>query len=411
MNNNKRWIILTVCCLINLCAGSLYAWSVFAAPLEEYLNSVNAVPLMAGQISLVFTIAISVGPISMITGGWINDRIGPRWVLFAGGLMYGGGMFVSGLASNIAMVSIAYGLLGGLGGAMIYSCNVSTAIKYFPEKRGLIGGITTASYGISSVLFSKIANVLIESQGVMQSFRILGCIFMVVICGGAFIVGGREKKQQSSVSGVASVENVKKVSNDKDWKQMIRMPQFYLMVAIMMCGAVCGMMCISQASIISQNMMKMSGAAAASIVSLLALFNAGGRVGAGYISDKIGRTNTLLVSSAISIAGLIMLYRSGPESMFIFCAGISMVGIYFGTFMGVYPGFTSDNFGLTYNSVNYGIMFIGFSLAGFIGPTILSKFYEAFGGYQMAFVFAAGCSVAGVGLLLLYRKLFESPKN
>ncbi|MDO4544886.1 MAG: OFA family MFS transporter [Bacillota bacterium] len=406
MNKKSKVAILVFCCLINLCVGALYAWSVFATPLETHLNSILDDSLEAGMISMVFTVSMAVGPITMILGGRINDKIGPKWVLLVGGLMFGGGMIITSFATSFAMVVIGYGILGGLSGGMVYSCNVSTAIKCFPEKRGLVGGVTTASYGISSVIISKTAGIMIAEKGISWTFLTLGVIFLLVICVGSFVVGSGVKKDK-----ICSNTGTKKLGNDpekdKDWKQMLTSGRFYLMVVILMCGAVCGMMCISQAAVIATNMMGFTVTAAATVVAVLALFNAGGRVIAGYLSDKIGRPSTLLLSSALSIAGLVLLYVCGAEDTALFYTGISLVGIYFGTFMGVFPGFTTDAFGLAHNSVNYGIMFIGFAAAGFIGPAIIGNIYLLFGSYDNAFILAAGFSLFGAALIALYKRIFE----
>ena len=149
----------------------------------------------------------------------------------------------------------------------------------------------------------------------------------------------------------------------------------------------------------------MSTMAASAAVSVLALFNAFGRIITGYISDKIGRINTLMSVCILSIIGLICLYFSGNGTVLTFYIGIAIVGLSFGSFMGVYPGFTADQFGVKYNSVNYGIMFIGFALAGYFGPQIMSSVYSSTGAYQNAFLIACALSVVGVILSLLYKKV------
>lgn len=132
--------------------------------------------------------ANSVGPITLISGGYINDRVGPKWVIFAGGLLFGAGMIVSSVAGGVPMLIMGYGLGCGLGMGLVYGCTISNSVKFFPDKRGLIGGIATASYGISSVLIPPVANALIGSEGVLYAFKILGIAFIVIICGGAFFI-------------------------------------------------------------------------------------------------------------------------------------------------------------------------------------------------------------------------------
>ncbi|MBQ6491767.1 MAG: hypothetical protein IJI88_05790 [Atopobiaceae bacterium] len=97
---SRRWLILAASCLVNLCIGSLYAWSVFARPMAERLSSLNGTEVMG--LAIVFTVANAVGPITMISGGAIVDRIGPGWVIRVGGLLFGAGMIASGFATSVA---------------------------------------------------------------------------------------------------------------------------------------------------------------------------------------------------------------------------------------------------------------------------------------------------------------------
>ena len=404
----KRWIILTASCLINLCIGSLYAWSVFAGPMAEHLSSTAGTVLTAADLAIVFTLANSVGPITLISGGSINDRLGPKWVIFAGGIVFGLGMIISGMASGMTTLLIGYGLGCGLGMGLVYGCTISNSVKFFPDKRGLIGGIATASYGISSVLMPPVANAMIGRMGVQWTFRTLGTVFLIIICGGAFLIekcpdgfiptGYVPEKTGSGTAGKAACP-------DKNWKEMLRDPIFYVMIIMLTCGAVFGLMMISQASPIAQNMIGMSVASATAAVSILALFNAAGRVAAGYVSDRIGRINTLTIMLILAVAGLLLLTTAGEGDVAKFYIGVSVVGLCFGAFMGVFPGFTADQFGQKNNSVNYGIMFIGFALAGYAGPTIMSKVLGRTGSYVPAFWIAMALAVVGLLMSVLYRVL------
>lgn len=403
----KRWAILTASCLINLCIGSLYAWSVFAAPMAEYLNSRSGGSLTAGSLAIVFTVANSVGPVTLISGGYVNDRLGPKWVIFAGGLLFGAGMLVSGMAQGVSTLMIGYGLGCGLGMGLVYGCTISNSVKFFPDKRGMIGGIATASYGISSVLIPPVANALIAHAGVLNAFRILGAAFIVIICGGGFFI---EKCPENFVPEGYEQKAPEKTEclfarTDRDWRQMLKDPVFYVMILMLTCGAVFGLMTISQVSPIARNMIGMSVASATAAVSTLALFNAAGRVAAGYISDIIGRINTLTIMLGAAVAGLGLLCTAGEGDVVKFYVGISVVGLCFGAFMGVFPGFTADQFGGKNNSVNYGIMFIGFALAGYLGPTIISRVYGKTGSYYPAFLITIGLAVLGLLLSVVYRRL------
>ena len=407
---SKRWFILIASCAINLCIGSVYAWSVFSIPMAARFTGFTGTEFTSADLAIVFTVANSVGPITLISGGFINDKLGPKWVVFAGGLLFGAGMILSGMTTALWQLIVTYGLICGLSVGLVYGCTISNSVKFFPDKRGLIGGITTASYGISSVLIPPIANAIIDSGGVETAFLVLGIAFAVIVCAGAFLI---EKCPEGFVpTGFKPAASAGKTgkSIDKSWKQMLSDPIFYVMILMLTCGAVFGLMTISQASPIAQNMIGMSVGAATTAVSVLALFNAAGRVLAGWISDKIGRINTLLIMLVLAVGGLALLYFAGTGAVAMFYIGVSVVGLCFGAFMGVFPGFTADQFGQKNNSVNYGIMFIGFAIAGYLGPTIMGSVYRSTGAYQPAFLIAMALAAVGIILSFLYRILSKRVK-
>lgn len=163
------------------------------------------------------------------------------------------------------------------------------------------------------------------------------------------------------------------------------------------------MMITSQASAIAQNLAGLGAMAASTVVSIISLFSVFGRIAAGALSDRIGRINTLRLSCIMAIVGMLCLYFSGPDALVLFYIGSCVVGFCFGSFMGVYPGFTADQFGPKHNSVNYGIMFIGFAAAGYFGPSIMGSVLRADGTYYRAFLIGCALSAAGVVLTFVYR--------
>lgn len=406
----KRWLILAASCIVNLCIGATYAWSVFASPMAEYLSELVGSGLTAGSIAMAFTLTGAIGPVTMISGGWINDKIGPKWLVFIGGILFGAGFILSGFSTGPLMLIIVFGILCGLGMGLVYGCTISNSVKFFPDKRGLVGGIATASYGISSVIVPPVANFIIEKQGITYTFKIMGIFFLVVICALAFLI---EKCPDGYMPPGMKLSTKKTGSTavvEKNWRKMLADPAFYLMLALLCCGAFSGLMIISQASSIGQNMIGFSAAKAAAAVSALALFNALGRVLSGFVSDKLGRVNTLEIICLISLGGLLMLYFAGPGNSLLFLAAVSVVGFSFGSFMGIYPGFTADRFGTKNNSVNYGIMFIGFSLAGIFAPPAAAKAFRETGSYKQAFITAMVVAAAGL-ILSLLMKIIENKKN
>lgn len=392
----KRWWILGLCCLVNLCLGSIYAWSVLAAPMAEHLSAVLERTVTSGDLAIVYTVANSVGPITMITGGWFNDRFGPKKVLFTGGLMFSAGIFLSGFAGGIGWLVWFYGIVSGLGLGMAYGCAVSNCVKLFPDKPGLAGGLTTASQGFGSVVLPPVITAFVAQAGILSTFRWLGLIFLVIICGSApFLTRCPPDFRPDGWIPTATAQAPD--SLDQNWRGMLRSPLFYLMIGLLLCGAFSGMMMISQASALATSLIGASAAAAGVAVSVLAAFNTAGRVAAGVMADRLGYVVTLVVACGLSIAGSAFLCISDGSPV-LFYVGISLTGLAFGSLMGVYPGFTAAQFGNRHNSVNYGIMFIGVALAGFFGPTIMRTVYATDGTYIRAFLVAGVLSAVGAVL-------------
>ena len=405
--DKKRWIILLAGCFINLCLGSIYAWSVFSAAMADYFNATNGGNITPGDLAIVYTIANSVGPITMISGGWFNDKFGPKKVILVGGIMWGLGMFLSGFATGVGYLIVTYGIIGGLGLGMAYGSVISTCVKFFPDKRGLIGGITTAVYGASSVILPPIVTAIVSRTDASFAFKLVGIIFIVLIAVSCMFLEQCPEGYTPAGYKVAATGTKAQIVN-KDWKEMLKTPVFYVMLFLLTCGAFSGMMIISQASSVAQNMIGMTAVQASLAVSLLALFNAFGRILAGYVSDKLGRINTLMIACMLGCVGGLILFNCGTGTVGLFYIGLAIVGVSFGSFMGVYPGFTADQFGPKNNSVNYGIMFIGFALAGYFGPQIMRNTYATTGAYQQAFIIALSFSVAGIIFTFLYRILAKN---
>ena len=403
----KRWLVLVSSCLINLCIGALYAWSVFAGPMAARLSDLTGTALTAADLAIVFSVGNSSGFITMIGGGFLNQKIGPRWVVFLGSVLFGLGFVICGLADSVGMLILGYGGVSGLAMGLAYGQTISNSVKFFPDKAGLIGGIATASYGISSVIFPPIASGLIGRVGVNSAFIWMGCVIIavggifsqfIVRCPADFIPAGWNPPQKEQKLSSAP-------ENDKNWKEMIASPIFYVMLLMLFFGAVLGMMAISQASGIAQNMVGLSAEKAALIVSVLALFNTFGRILAGMISDHIGCLNTLSGVFVTAVAAMAILYLSAGPVMF--SIGICLVGVCFGAFMGVYPSFTASRFGRKNAGINYGIMFIGFNAAGLVGPILVSRIYQAAGSYRIAFAVAIAFAACGLALSFVDRKMWK----
>ena len=190
---------------------------------------------------------------------------------------------------------------------------------------------------------------------------------------------------------------------NKNWKEMLQSPLFYIIISMFFVGAFSGLMIASQASPIGQSMFGLSAGTAALYVSLYSIANSSGRFIWGSLSDKIGRSQTLLIIYSVIVLALFSLTIIPGQLGF--TLGILGLGICFGGVMGVFPSIVMENYGPTNQGVNYGIVFTGYSLAAFFAPKVAVQMAAANNGnYSAAFYVAIALAVVGLLLNLLYMK-------
>src|ERR1700736_5140586 len=203
----SRWWRLVGALLMTLALGTLYAWSVFVAPLENEFGWKRA------QTSNIFTIAVVMFATSLLIAGRLQDRFGPFWMAITGGVLVSLGFFLCAYTTSLHYLFLCYGVLGGIGNGFGYATVVPVMAKWFPDKRGLAIGLAFAGYGGGSAIFGPVANlVLFPHFGWRTACMMLGGIFLVMTMVGAVLmknppVGYRPKNlTQTSASGFAVSE-------------------------------------------------------------------------------------------------------------------------------------------------------------------------------------------------------------
>ena len=399
----KRWAVLIASVIVNICIGTGFAWSVYQTGLFNEAVSIFGTEVAKSQLALAFTICSGVAPIPMIAGSGLQKTLkGPRNVVWLGGILFALGLGCTSFISSLGMLYVTYGLLCGFGIAFAYGIAIGNTVKFFPDKRGLIAGISTAAYGAGSIIFPPVMQKMIASGGVMSTFRILGVFYGAAILIAAWFIteppegwvpdGWTPPMAGSSLKGGQTEQ--------KNWKQMLADARFYLMIVVFTIFATGGLMVVSQGSPMAQAIGGVDGATAAAIVSIIAVGNTGGRVLWGWISDRIGRYPALMAMAAIvTVSGFALSVFTGSGSVVLFVVFAMLIAMCYGGSMGVYPALTADAFGLKYNGVNYGIMFIGFALGGYIGPILANNLFDSTGSYATPLM-AVGIMGAGALVLL-----------
>lgn len=384
----NRWLILIASILTNLSLGAGYAWSVFQKALLETNADKGWV---ISQTSLAFSISFAMVPLGMIIFGPKVDKLGPKKFVFLGGLLFGTGMFLTGFATSIPLLYLTYGVLLGLGIGSAYGAATSVAVKWFPDKKGLAGGLTAAGFGLGPLIISPIAKSLIASVGVYRTFNILGIILLIVICSASIVM--QKAPEAASPAGSPA-------PTGKTYKEMLREGNFWLLWAVYTMGATGGMMIIGTASDIAATY---SLGDPVQIVMLVSIANTFGRLFWGAVSDRIGRYNTVIAMFVVVAAGLFLLANNGSFGAVAGIAGVMMVALSFGGFLGSFPGITAENWGVANAGSNYGWMFTAYGVAAIFGPQLGTKIKEANNGdYTTAFFIVIGMAIFGIALQLFY---------
>lgn len=389
----NRWIIVAGALLIQVCLGAVYIWSVFKLPLMEKFG------WEAAATSFTFSLTILVFSATTIVAGKIQDKIGPRWVATAGGLLYALGLILASKVSSIGMLYVTFGIIGGIGIGAGYVCPLATCVKWFPDKKGLITGLAVAGFGLGGMVFAPVANALKDSVGLMESFAYLGVIYGVcVVLGAQLLQNPPAGYKPAGWNPPAPVSGKAAVATDYTTGEMVKTPQFYTMWVSYLFGSAAGLMVIANALPIAKAQ-GLSAALAASAVMIVALFNAAGRITWGVVSDKLGRTKTLM--AIFLICGITMLCLKMLTGVMIL-VGVSVVGFCFGGFLAVYPSLTADYFGTKSYGMNYGMVFISYGFGAVAGPMLYDMMKSPVAGQLSATPLLISGILCLVGLALVF---------
>ncbi len=397
----KGWQVVFAGLGVNLALGILYSWSVFAQSLRDDLG------WSATDTQIPYMLACGIFALVMVPGGRIQDKIGPRVVIMAAGIMAGLGLIASSFFLSIVGLSIFFGIFFGTALGLGYSSTTPPVVKWFaPEKRGLVTGIVVGGFGLSSVYAAPLSNYLVNAFGLMTTFLIIGAsFFLIIMLLAQFINNPPAQYQPASSKSVGPTSaNRPDVQRDFEWYEMLKTPQFYLIWLMFCFGSLAGLMIIGQLSSIA---LEQAGVAAGFlIVAVLAIFNAGGRVIGGVMFDKLGRTPTLLIifiGQSINFA-LFSMYNN----LLLMLVGTIVAGLFYGACLSVFPATTATLFGVKNLGINYGLVFVAWGAGGVFGGLLGGLVRDLTGAYLYAYLVAAALCLAGAALALLIKPVFHT---
>lgn len=394
----NRWGIAAAAVVMQVCLGAVYGWSVFVGPLVKQEGWTLT------QVSLTFTLAIAFLGVGTVIGGLWQDKAGPRKVAAVAGLLYGLGYLVSAGAAashSLGGLYLGYGVIAGIGMGMAYICPVATLTKWFPDRRGLMTGVAVMGYGAGALIMSPIAARQIIAFGVPATFLSLGLVYLVLVVASAqFYVN---PPQGWRPAGWAPRNSVARAAGTYDFTagEAMRTWQFWLLWLMLFLNVSAGIMIISQASPMGQQLAGLTPVAAAGIVMVISIFNAFGRVFWAWVSDYLGRARVYMLLFAIQ--AVVFFFLPQFNSAALFTVAVAMIGLCYGGGFGAMPSFTADFFGSRCMGGIYGWILLAWGAGAIPSPILIAHVRQTTGEYTPAINAIAVVMLCSLALPLLAR--------
>ena len=404
---NKGWQVVIAGTGINLALGVLYAWSIFKGAIKTSIEKggPDAFQWSLSSINDPYALCCLTFAFAMILAGKCQDKIGPARTALIGGLLVGGGFSLMAFSNSYAAWVTGFGVLAGAGFGFGYSAATPPALKWFSSsKTGLIAGIVVAGFGLAPVYIAPLSSWLLGAYGIQKSMLFLAGGFTVVVCGLSFLLVNPPQGYvpvDSAPKGNAPAA-AKKAVNDATVSEMIRSPKFYLLWATFFIGAGAGLMVIGSVAGLAKKSM---GPMAFVAVAIMAVGNAGGRVVAGVLSDKIGRRATLMIMlafQAVLMFAAIPVVGSGSAALLVLLA--TFIGFNYGSNLCLFPSFAKDYWGIKNYGLNYGTLFTSWGVGGFVMGRVSEMLNAQPGGLNKSFILSGVLLATGTVLTFFLRE-------
>lgn len=371
----SRWLIPVGAVAVHISIGSVYAWSTFNRPIQALLPR-N--PWWFSPPYTTFTTALVLLGLSAAFGGPWVERRGPRVAATAAAVLFGLGLVVSGLGLALKqslLVFLGMGVIGGMGCGFGYIAPVSTLVKWFPDRRGMATGMAIMGFGGGAFLAGYLNVYFMNLFGVARTVVALGVVYFAIMMIGARILrrppdGWTPEGWTPSIKAHRMIL----VGHSLTRNDALATVQFYLLWAILFINVTAGIGILAQASPMTQDLFQKTPLEAAAVVSLISLFNAGGRLFWASSSDYIGRRNTYIVFFAVQV----ILFLAIPalavrHDWLLFESVLFLTFTMYGGGFSTIPAFLADIFGADNVGAIHGALLTAWSAAAVAGPVIITE--------------------------------------
>lgn len=364
----NRWIILMAGILIQTILGGIYAWSIFAPSLIEKYG------LSQGQCGTIFGLAIAVFTLTMILGGRLLTAKGPRFTALIGAVLFMSGYLVAAFSNgHYSMLLLGISLLSGAGIGLGYVCPLTVGLQWFPNRKGLITGVSVAGFGGGAILFSSVGTFFLDrGVDVLAIFGGIGLVAGIFLLGSAFFLatpfpGKKPKPTRSSLSHIMTLP-------------------FQLCLFGIFMGTFSGLLVIGNLSPICLDA-GLSRDLAALAVSIFALGNGLGRIMWGFLFDRLCYKSIPISLVSFGLV-LLLLYAATHSWLILLIAGL--LGFAFGGNFVIYASALSNYFHVDAFPKLYPVCFLGYGLAGVIGPGVGGHLADVTGHFDAALFLSMG---------------------
>lgn len=382
----NRWLIVLGTIIVQMGLGTIYTWSLFNQPLADRFG------WDVSSVAITFSITSFALAFATLFAGRLQERWGLQRLIRTAGIVLGLGLILSSQVSSLTLLYLLAGFVVGFADGTAYITSLSNLIKWFPERKGLISGISVGAFGTGSLLFKYVNSALIGAVGPAQAFMYWGIIVLVLITAGSFLIREAVVRETSPAADVKAGTGVKpaEVRHEYTVKEMLRTKEAYMLFGIFFTACMSGLYLIGIVKDIGVKLAGLDVATAANAVAMVAIFNTAGRIILGALSDKVGRMK-VIAGALLVTAVAVMTLSLVPLNFGIFFACVAAIAFCFGGNITVFPAIVADYFGLKNQSKNYGIIYQGFGFGALAGSFISALL----GGFHITFiVIAVLCAVS-----------------
>jgi MFS transporter, OFA family, oxalate/formate antiporter len=394
----NRWVQLGASLVAMVMIANLqYAWTMFVRPIQE------AKGWALSDIQWGFTLFILFETWVMPLEGWLIDRIGPRIFLTVAGVLCGIGWSALAYVTTLPQLYLFYSI-AGVGAAFVYSGSIATALKWFPDRRGLAAGIIAGGFGSGSALFIPIIAILLREQSYQQAFLWTGVFQGIVIIVAAQFL--RHPDHQHAAVKAATVNlnpRIRRNTEQFTTGEMLSTPHFYALYIMFVMMATGGLLVTAQAGPLAREW-NISMAALTAALALDRIANGAGRVFWGWVSDHIGREVTMATAFVLQSACLVSVLVFGRLSGVLFTITLILTLFTWGEIYVLFPSILGDWFGTRHATSNYSFLYTAKGVASILGGGLAAVLFQQFGSWSAAFYGSATLAlVAGLMAIALRR--------